>query len=626
MAQKYFPYMVALDWLQLSLRSWQILGQPENRGHFVLTKRSYGCKQYENVFIVEYADVDGILEPFGTFNTVPHLKSWNPCNCSLKLDNHLLYREDRGFWSDLLREFLHEYALTVINITRADIAADFLYLTNRVSAPQMIKNIKACRWWKCGTTKVAEHYKLPYSISEAESRVCDFYDTQVFFQDGSLSPRVETLTFGTMSSDAQVCIYDKTLELRRSEVEIKLEDRIIRESAKEYIRDCHKQAGVYHERHHTWRIEIRLKNTALFLVDSSNGMERPVMLEDLDPNHIGETYLAALDRYFKLVDATNDGDNELSVESLRSMAGHKNRMPRIELFPRRTSVVTFIKKPYHEPANKFHRDVINRLSKLGDRMQRIPAKYTDTRDPEAIASCMAVLPSLAEKVSDSHKVIKQARLAVAAAQELLESQRAVATSAELAALRDCQEMLERHYNTESPGFAKNIGKALEKYADKLSRQFELATSSKVRRASTMMPSDGTVLMEAAAIMRGVFTEAAADQRRADNIDIHGQAFRRAVNIFNVAQDYTPQLLDTLYTYVASSIYIDKPTLLSVLDDNRESDFNQWLRCNFDFETFHRMTHFCAPPIQWTPPLLRRFDYRPNIPGVQQPKDIEYTQL
>lgn len=142
MAQVNFNLMVSVDWLQLSLRSFNSLSSPSDSTFFYFKQRSYGTKQFRCVFDVSVL-VDGdTLEPFGVFQSVPTLDTWDANTCSLKLDNHLLYSCNRGSWLDHLRAFLDQYKLAINTITRVDLAGDFIYLRNRVSGPTLCSNIK----------------------------------------------------------------------------------------------------------------------------------------------------------------------------------------------------------------------------------------------------------------------------------------------------------------------------------------------------------------------------------------------------------------------------------------------------------------------------------------------------
>lgn len=361
MPRTFFKNLVSIDWLSLTLRAFSMNFQAIPSEGFLWSERSYGTKQYRRVFDIEYVDEDAVCQPFACFCCEPTLDSWDKTLCSIKLANNLFYTNCGQLWQDLLSIFLNTYKLEVIGITRCDLACDFLFLLNRVSGPQLVSNLKSFRWWKCGSVKVSEHYTLPYSIEWNATHYDDGSSTEIYLQQGKMQSRVESMTFGTMSSDAQVIIYDKTLELNRNMVSMNVGGDEIKVSAKEYIRDAHKAAGVFDEQRHTWRIEIRLKSKSCFLIDSLNAQARPVQLADLTPEKLPYVFRAAADRYFRLVDATQGGTREITPDYCQAMASHKNRLPIIDLFREKTLWVKLSKKKYQKNPSRFTKSVINSL-------------------------------------------------------------------------------------------------------------------------------------------------------------------------------------------------------------------------------------------------------------------------
>lgn len=626
MAQRNFPIMISVDWLSLSIASFDIMENPANSERFLWEKRRYGSKQFKNVFEVSYVDDDGAVEPFGVFCSCPTLESWSPMICSLKLDNHLLYRDNRGYWLNLLRSFLLQYWLTIRNISRCDLAGDFLYLADRVSGPALCKKIKSFAWWKCGSVNVSEHYKMPYTLDWAKVQDKEGIETKTYCQQGLVDVRVETLTFGTMSSDAQVCIYDKSLELARSEVEFEQNGQTVRESAKEYIRDCHKAAGVYSKNRHTWRIEIRLRNKALFVTDADAHCQRSVELDDLGPAKLADTFLAAADRYFRLVDASKGGTQKIDADYISRMNGHKNRLDVVRLFSQSKAVLAMVKKPYHEPANRYHRSVINRLDELGDRLQRVPCHYTKSDDLDKMASLIARLDPIAEQMKKDRQVISQARAALSVMQSYFESNPAGIDDADIQLVQDVKEVLERHYGTESPIFCRNIISTLKNYSSRLSRSVDGSTSRPLRLARGAKPGDDVVLLEAADILKGFFVNAVHEQRQADQRSIYHTNFLECIQIFNTVEEAPASVLDMLYTYTWSKKYIDEDTLRGILLENTVTDFGMLVKCNFDAYVYSKLSYKRGVSVMWVPPLLPRFMYRDEIPITHYTQNIHYSPL
>lgn len=609
MAQINFNLMVSVDWLQMSLRSANLLSSPSDSERFYFKQRSYGTKQFRNVFDVSVL-VDGdVLEPFGVFQSVPTLEAWDHQMCSLKLDNHLLYSDNRGTWLEHLQRFLAQYELQVNSISRVDLAGDFIYLRNRVSGPQLCSNIKNLKWWKCGSVNISEHYKMPYSLEWSRSIDKEGIDTQIFLQGNKMAPRVETLTFGTMSSDAQVCIYDKTLELNRSAVSVTRGGSEVKESAKEYIRDCHKLAGVYDPNKHTWRIEIRLRNKAAFLWDEFRAMERQLFLEDLSRAHIVETFLAACDKYFRLVDATADNTVEITPDYCRKMRGHKNRLQKVHLFSPALCRSQFVKKEYHKPANQFHRAVITRLDQLADRASRIPCKETLEGDKDLIPGLVQRLKPLAATMKEDKKVLLRAINSLTALQVTVMQRDNPVDKVTASLIVETKQMLERHFNTESPIFVNNMISTLTKYGAGMTNLLQHGAKRPAHMVRSAHPSDSEVLQEAAQVLRGVFANVVHDERTQEQKDLFVRKFVDAINHINMFDLPSPQFLDFAYKCCASNRLIEQDVLDKILERQLYSPFGSLVSLNFDVDLWLQKRGLKRYSIEWIPPLLPVGDYR-----------------
>lgn len=601
--------MVSVDWLQLSLRSFNLLSAPADCDRFCFTQRSYGTKQFRNVFDVSVV-VDGdALEPFGVFQSVPTLSAWDTNTCSLKLDNHLLYSCNRGSWQVHLRAFLEQYQLAINSITRVDLAGDFLYLRNRVSGPTLCNNIKSLRWWKCGSVNISEHYKLPYSLEWSRTVDKEGIDTEVYLQGNKMAPRVETLTFGTMSSDAQVCIYDKTLELNRTAINVSKDGRQVKESAKEYIRDCHKLAGVFDPNKHTWRIEVRLKNKAAFLWDEFRAMERQLYIEDLSSAHIAETFLAACDKYFKLVDATCGNTIEVSPDYCRKMRGHKNRLPKVHLFSPALCRSQFVKKEYHKPANQYNRSVINRLEQLADRAKRIPCKETIQGDDKLIPNLIKKLHPLSNLMQIDKKSLLNAINALSVVQQSIIMRESPIDHVTAALITQTKEMLERHCNTESPVFVNNMISTLRKCASGMTNLLSRGASRPAHAVRSAHPTDGEVLAEAANVLRGVFSNVVHDERKQHQTDLYTVKLIDCINHINAFDLPNPQVLDYTYKCFASNRLVQQEVLDNLLAKQVFSPFGMLVQCNFDIDLWLHKRGLRRFSIEWVPPLLPIGDYR-----------------
>lgn len=631
MPQINFKILVSVDWLSLSIQSDNVLTEdhvaseiiepscnsslrssfyhPLSSIYWVWRQRSFGTKQFRCVYEIGYVSEDGVIEPFGVLCSVPTTPNLDPSSCSLKLDNHLLYQGQGIAWQFMLRSFLADYNIHIVRIVRCDLAADFIFLKNQISGPQLAQRIKTCRWWKCGSVKVSEHYMMPYSLKSDNWAFDKEAAPKFYANQGALDPRVETLTFGTGSSDVQVTLYDKTLELNRTQVTIVRDSQEFKESAKEYIRDCHKLAGVWDEKRHTWRLEIRLKSKACFLSDIHNGQIRPLDLWDLEQDKIFSTFKAAADRYFRLVDPTCGGSEELTMEYCRKMATHKDRLPLVDLFPESHMTAAFTKARYHEAANQFNRAVIKRLDELGDRLERVPAKYSKPGDNQLLPKLVARLEPMAKKMQQNREEFANALNSIHQIQAALESGQFRVSADDRILVEQAKEMLERHYRTESPRFTRNIISMLNKFSDRMVPIVEPDKDVPMRKVRTAKPTDSQILIEAAEILKGIYVNVVFDERQEQTASLYEEKLEEAINVINQQEDPPPHILDFAYTCIESSRFIPGDRVRALLKKHRDSDFHQLIRCNWDVQLWDKQLHHFGYDKVWRKPLLHRLEFR-----------------
>lgn len=366
MPQQYFPCMVSVDWLELFCLSLSPISSDLPPTIFCTKSRDRGSKLWQNILDVYFVDGDCQGAPFGVLCAGLRGKQPNPLGCSLKLANEVLYKKD---WHENLMKFIAIYGLRIMNISRVDLAADFLFLNGRVSGRQLVSNIKNLRWWKCGTVNCSEHYTMPYSLSWSIDP--DAMDVDIFDQSNSDGLRTESLTFGSKASFAQVCIYDKTLELKHLTI-----DGVC---SKQYIIDAHQEAGVFDPTRHTWRIEIRLNSKAGTLKDehAPNGL-RPLHLTDLYYGKLLLTFRAAADVWFRLVDAScGDPNFKCTPDWAAKYRKRKNEFEVVDLFPFKSLTQHFASRPHQEIPSRFIKAMINRLDSFGTAIRRkeVATKY-----------------------------------------------------------------------------------------------------------------------------------------------------------------------------------------------------------------------------------------------------------
>lgn len=514
MAQINYPLCINVDWLQVALESESPLFSLPNLDNFICTMRERGTRQFKSVADIEYISSDGELVQFGTLCSIPTLASWSPTLCSLKIDNSLLYSSTDGGWHPILMQFLESFRLRVSHLSRVDLAGDFLYLKGRVSGSTLAKKIKSCEWWKCGSVNISEHYTMPYNIKWQRDIALDGYDTEIYLNNGEVVPRVESMTFGKISSDAQVILYDKSLELKTNEMRIK--DGVAF-CQKEYIRDAWKNAGVYSDKRHTWRLEFRLRASSLFLRDSKMDSPRRVEISDLLGDNLRLTYLMATDRYFRLVDVTEGGKLAVTAERCFAMASHKNRLPSVDLFSFQGITQTLCRGKYHVPCNRFNRNVINRLHEISNSLDKGNGNFSRKGDVDTIKKGINSLNSI--HLECEHDSVKM-REAIRLLRDIcfnINVNRMYSTE-DVDNVVACRKVLERKLRSQSPTFLKNVISNIYDCQKKIERLKEF---DKVKgRNPQCRPQDNIILRDSINVLKSLYVPVLQDQIKEDTDNIY----------------------------------------------------------------------------------------------------------
>lgn len=562
MAQTNFPYMLSIDWLQLSLTAADELYGIESFDCFICSQRDRGSRQYKNITDVNYVSSDGELIPFGVFLSTPTLASWNPSTCALKLDNSLLYNSVDGGWFAILGKFVRCYNLTISHIQRCDLACDFLYLKGRLSGSQLCHKIKSMEYWKCGSVNVSEHYTMPYSIKWQRDISLDGYESEIYLQSGSLSPRVESLTFGKLSSGAQVCLYDKTLELKSHEISIDGK----KVCSKQYIRDNWVNANVFHVKRHTWRLEIRLTSQALFIFDSKDDKERRITISDIIGDALKYTFLMAVDRYFRLVDFTIGGTQPVSVDRCFAMSTHKNRLPIVNLFDCDGLNCQMCRAKYHLPCNRFNRSVVSRLQSLSSIMSAKESILSTYGLKDKVESGIKSLGYIANNrettmvnVSDCIRLLKEITFNCnahsAIPQEHIDN------------LVDLRRTMEYMLRTESPRFVKmmiNDVCRVKKSVD-IIRESEFIKG----REQLTKPMDSQILTDSVRILQSLYSPSVRDQRNEDTANLYKDRLYQIVQSNQSNRSWT----EPEYDFIRFCLGKDSPLSFSEIRQFKEMTYD-----------------------------------------------------
>lgn len=260
--------IISIDYLQLYCDATHLNYAEE----FTAEAQEYGTKNFE---ILEKVYLQGAL--FATVQRKPRSEILQPHAAIIKFENSLLYYTDAEL---IITNFLQLCQLSVLSITRIDIAVDFKKFQKGLLPQNLIKGFMKEKYLKNGRGK--------YTIIGNQKNALD----------------VSYLRFGTKSSDVNVYLYNKSLEMRE-------------QVFKPYIFEQWKQlAGSPLQ--DVWRLEFSLSAKATTFVDLTTGEVENIDLSILSNNDQKKRLVSALEkRYFEF--KVNDGQ------------ANKSRMQRLQL-------------------------------------------------------------------------------------------------------------------------------------------------------------------------------------------------------------------------------------------------------------------------------------------------------
>ena len=260
--------IISIDYLQLYCDATHL----DYSGEFTTEQEEYGTRNFE---ILEKVYLQGSL--FATVQRKPRSEILQSYAAIIKFENSLLYYADAEL---IITNFLHQCQITVINITRIDIAVDFKKFQKGLLPQNLIKGFMREKYLKNGRGK--------YTIIGNQKNALD----------------VSYLRFGTKSSDVNVYLYNKSLEMR---------EKVF----KPYVFAQWKQlAGSPLD--DVWRLEFSLAAKATTFLNEETGEIENIDLSILSNNNQKKRLVSALEeRYFEF--KVNDGQ------------ANKSRMRRLQL-------------------------------------------------------------------------------------------------------------------------------------------------------------------------------------------------------------------------------------------------------------------------------------------------------
>lgn len=248
--------IISIDWLQIYADVSLLKYSDEYEAKIL----DYGTKNFE---ILEEVYLQGSL--FCSVQRKPRSEIIKSHTAVIKFENSLLYFADA---ETIIATFLRECEIHLLSITRIDLAVDFKKFKNGLLPQSLIKGFMKEKFLKNGRGK--------YTLIGSQKNVLD----------------VSYLRFGTKSSDVNVYLYNKSLEMKEKVY-------------KPYIAERWKQLeGSPLE--DVWRLEFSLTAKATTFIDEQTGEIQTITLNTFSNTKQQKEIISALEkRYFEF--KVNDG-------------------------------------------------------------------------------------------------------------------------------------------------------------------------------------------------------------------------------------------------------------------------------------------------------------------------------
>lgn len=248
--------IISIDWLQI-YADVSLLKYADEYEAKIL---DYGTKNFE---ILEEVYLQGSL--FCSVQRKPRSEIIKSHTAVIKFENSLLYFADA---ETIIATFLRECDIHLLSITRIDLAVDFKKFKNGLLPQSLIKGFMKEKFLKNGRGK--------YTLIGSQKNVLD----------------VSYLRFGTKSSDVNVYLYNKSLEMREKVY-------------KPYIAERWKQLEGS-PLQDVWRLEFSLTAKATTFIDEQTGEIQTITLNTFSNTKQQKEIISALEeRYFEF--KVNDG-------------------------------------------------------------------------------------------------------------------------------------------------------------------------------------------------------------------------------------------------------------------------------------------------------------------------------
>lgn len=246
-----YPYSIHADWVEVfcHLKAPLCEGRSE-KGRFILSVKPAVHRHYSKqgeIYCLEPTLTGKRLRKLCKIWFAPRSSVLHPASLHLKMENSVLYSEN---WFAIFGEIMSAFPFEYVSLKRLDIAYDCERLKGGRSVPQLLADYVTQKVLKVGQNRpTCVFNSLGYKLSENATEI------PKGFHVGGVS--VSSMTWGKITSGKQLCVYNKSKELR----EVKYKPWIV----EAWERDGLKSGA------DVWRFEMRLSGQGLETVLFDSG-------------------------------------------------------------------------------------------------------------------------------------------------------------------------------------------------------------------------------------------------------------------------------------------------------------------------------------------------------------------
>lgn len=277
-------YALSIDWLAFFCSSET--GEIDtNCDFYEYEKQQHGTRQFRELW-----KVSKNKEEFAIVQQIPCSSALKSGTLIVKFANRFCYHVNLWYMID---DFMRFHKLTILNISRLDICADFNRFANNLAPITLIKEFLSSKFRHIGQGDGSAHFTHGSHREQGTSKSYLNYTG---------------LSFGQNSSDSRCYLYNKTLEL------LEVHD-------KPYIRQLWQEIGLENTLNNpVWRLEVSIKSKGMKFRDKETGETIIITSEYIRENkNLSKLYHTFVKSLFSFI------KNRADIKNV-------TREPRIELF------------------------------------------------------------------------------------------------------------------------------------------------------------------------------------------------------------------------------------------------------------------------------------------------------